>query len=134
MEVVDPNLGSEFDEKQAERMIKVALLCTNASPKLRPTMSAVIRMLEGEDKIPEEVSDPSIYGKDMRFSPFRDRFQHMDMQSSNGSLAPNFSSDGAQGGSSSASAQDLYQINVDSNQFGQTTSLVFHKRSDLPIQ
>ena len=125
MELVNPNLGSEFNEKQAERMIKVAILCTNASPKLRPTMSAVIRMLEGEDKIPEVVSDPSIYGKDMRNSPFRGRYQHMDMQqSSNGSLAPYFSSDGAQGGSSSASTGDLYPINFDSNQFGESSSLV----------
>ena len=125
MELVDPNLGSEFNEKQAERMIKVAILCTNASPKLRPTMSAVIRMLEGEDKIPEVVSDPSIYGKDMRTSPFRGRYQHMDMQqSSNGSLAPYFSSDGAQGGSSSASTGDLYPIIFDLNQFGESSSLV----------
>ena len=102
MELVDPNLGTEFNEKEAERMIKAALLCTNASSKLRPTMSAVLRMLEGQDIIPEVISDPSIYGKDMRISPLRDHYQHMEMQSSSGSLAPNFSLDGAQVGSSSS--------------------------------
>lgn len=113
MELVDPNLGSEFNEEQAERMIKVALLRTNASPKIRPIMSAVISMLKGGDKIPEVFSDPSIYAKDMRESPYRDQYQHMDLQSSNGSLAPYFSSDGPHGASSSASAdQDLYQISL----------------------
>uniref|UniRef100_F6HME0 non-specific serine/threonine protein kinase n=1 Tax=Vitis vinifera TaxID=29760 RepID=F6HME0_VITVI len=102
MELVDPNLGTEFNKKEAETMIKVALLCTNASSKLRPTMSAVLRMLEGQDIIPEVISDPSIYGKDMRISPLRDHYQHMEMQSSSGSLAPNFSLDGAQVGSSSS--------------------------------
>jgi hypothetical protein len=28
MELVDPNLGSEFNKEEAIRMIKVALLCT----------------------------------------------------------------------------------------------------------
>jgi hypothetical protein len=47
MELVDPKLGSEFNKEEAIRMIKVALLCTNPSPALRPTMSAVVSMLEG---------------------------------------------------------------------------------------
>ncbi|KAH7568681.1 hypothetical protein JRO89_XS06G0032000 [Xanthoceras sorbifolium] len=41
MELVDQNLGFEFDKVEAERMIKVALLCANASPSLRPTTSEV---------------------------------------------------------------------------------------------
>ena len=45
MELVDPELGSEFSEEEALRMIKVALLCANASPALRPTMTAAVSML-----------------------------------------------------------------------------------------
>ncbi|PHU26041.1 hypothetical protein BC332_04373 [Capsicum chinense] len=47
LELVDPRLGSDFNEEEALRMIKVALLCINASPALRPNMSAVVNMLEG---------------------------------------------------------------------------------------
>ncbi|KAK9936666.1 hypothetical protein M0R45_013495 [Rubus argutus] len=36
MELVDPRLGSDFTKEEAIRMVKVALLCTNSSPSLRP--------------------------------------------------------------------------------------------------
>ncbi|KAJ6416784.1 hypothetical protein OIU84_002624 [Salix udensis] len=65
MEVVDPKLQSEFNKEEAERMIKLALLCTNASPSLRPAMSEAASMLEGQTSIPEIISDPSIYGDDL---------------------------------------------------------------------
>ena len=53
MELVDPELGSEFNKEEALRMIKVALLCLNPSPALRPTMSAVVGMLEGQIVVDE---------------------------------------------------------------------------------
>ncbi|KAG6490194.1 hypothetical protein ZIOFF_051479 [Zingiber officinale] len=46
-DIVDRNLNNEYDG-QVEMMIQVALLCTQASPEDRPTMSEVVRMLEGE--------------------------------------------------------------------------------------
>nr|TKS10191.1 hypothetical protein D5086_0000085500 [Populus alba] len=55
MEMVDPRLGSEFNKKEVVRMINVALLCTNQSPALRPTMSAVVSMLEGKTDVEELV-------------------------------------------------------------------------------
>lgn len=61
MEIVDPKLQSEFNKEEAERMIKAALLCTNASSSIRPAMSEVVSMLEGQTSIPEVTSDPSIY-------------------------------------------------------------------------
>ncbi|XP_019198408.1 PREDICTED: probable leucine-rich repeat receptor-like serine/threonine-protein kinase At3g14840 isoform X2 [Ipomoea nil] len=57
MELIDPKLGSDFDKEEALRMIKVALLCTNPSPVLRPSMSAVVSMLEDHDDIFEYKSD-----------------------------------------------------------------------------
>jgi hypothetical protein len=51
MEIVDPKLQSEFNKEEAERIIKLALLCTNASPSLRPAMSEVVSMLEGQTNI-----------------------------------------------------------------------------------
>ncbi|WCJ31898.1 LRR receptor kinase SERK2 [Euphorbia peplus] len=46
--IVDRNLGRSYNIQEVEMMIKVALLCTQASPEDRPLMSEVVRMLEGE--------------------------------------------------------------------------------------
>lgn len=46
--IVDPNLRRNYDSLEVEMMIQVALLCTQSSPEERPTMSEVVRMLEGE--------------------------------------------------------------------------------------
>ncbi|GMY04826.1 probable leucine-rich repeat receptor-like serine/threonine-protein kinase At3g14840 [Fagus crenata] len=74
MELVDPELGSEFSEEEALRMIKVALLCANASPALRPTMTAAVSMLEGLKVVHELTMDSSIYGNEWRFEGLRDQF------------------------------------------------------------
>ena len=93
MDIVDPKLGSEFNQAEAERMIKVALLCTNASPTLRPAMSAVVSMLEGRSIVQDVVSDPGIYSDDSRFKILRDQRQHMQNQVSSRSQPSNLSSD-----------------------------------------
>lgn len=46
--IVDRNLGQNYNIQEVEMMMKVALLCTQPSPEERPTMSEVVRMLEGE--------------------------------------------------------------------------------------
>lgn len=46
--IVDRNLDENYDIEEVEMMIQVALLCTQASPEDRPTMSMVVRMLDGE--------------------------------------------------------------------------------------
>ncbi|KAL6877500.1 hypothetical protein ACP4OV_012715 [Aristida adscensionis] len=46
--IVDCNINQNFDSEELEMMIQIALLCTQASPEDRPSMSEVVRMLEGE--------------------------------------------------------------------------------------
>ncbi|OUZ99360.1 Protein kinase domain [Macleaya cordata] len=46
--IVDRNLCRNYNSQEVEMMIRVALLCTQGSPEERPTMSEVVRMLEGE--------------------------------------------------------------------------------------
>ncbi|GKV32372.1 hypothetical protein SLEP1_g40984 [Rubroshorea leprosula] len=46
--LVDPNLQNKYVESEVEQLIQVALLCTQGSPKGRPKMSEVERMLEGD--------------------------------------------------------------------------------------
>jgi hypothetical protein len=59
MELVDRRLGSDFNKKEAMVMINVALLCTNVTSNLRPSMSSVVGMLEGRTVVPEFVPDSS---------------------------------------------------------------------------
>ncbi len=66
MDLVDPKLGSNFSKEEAVRMVKVALFCTNPSPILRPTMSAVASMLGGQTAVHELIMDPSIYADDTK--------------------------------------------------------------------
>lgn len=46
--LVDTSLGGAFDGEQACRILKIGLLCTQDTPKLRPSMSTVVKMLTGE--------------------------------------------------------------------------------------
>lgn len=46
--IVDRNLNRNYNGQEVEMMIQIALLCTQASPEDRPSMSEVVRMLEGE--------------------------------------------------------------------------------------
>ncbi|KAI9376959.1 hypothetical protein POPTR_019G009601v4 [Populus trichocarpa] len=112
MEMVDPRLGSEFNKKEVVRMINVALLCTNQSPALRPTMSTVVSMLEGKTDVEELVMVPSTLGDPSGFSTaLHNKFAQ---SSVNGSLSETQSlvksSEGPWTASSSSSVQDLYPI------------------------
>ncbi|XP_077244469.1 putative LRR receptor-like serine/threonine-protein kinase At1g56130 isoform X1 [Tasmannia lanceolata] len=57
LELVDPML-TEFNEGEAIRVIGVALLCTQASPALRPPMSRVVGMLSGDIEVSNVTSRP----------------------------------------------------------------------------
>ncbi|KAA8519597.1 hypothetical protein F0562_013958 [Nyssa sinensis] len=114
MELVDPKLGSDFNEEEAIRMIKVALLCTNPSPALRPTMSAVVSMLEGHVNIQDLITDPRIYGDDYRFKGLRDKYDELQLHNSGETQTLIDTSEAIQIGSSSTSAQDLYPFNLES--------------------
>ncbi|KAK0599605.1 hypothetical protein LWI29_006871 [Acer saccharum] len=57
MELVDPKLGSSFNEKEVMVMINVALLCSDVSPTVRPLMSTVVSMLEGRAAVQDFVPD-----------------------------------------------------------------------------
>ncbi|KAK6154519.1 hypothetical protein DH2020_008767 [Rehmannia glutinosa] len=49
--LVDTSLNGDFDAEQACRFLKIGLICTQDSPKLRPSMSTVVRMLTGEKDV-----------------------------------------------------------------------------------
>ncbi|CAJ2659314.1 unnamed protein product [Trifolium pratense] len=49
--LVDTALNGEFDAEQAVKFLKIGLLCTQESPKCRPSMSTVVKMLTGEMEV-----------------------------------------------------------------------------------
>ncbi|XP_030968961.1 probable LRR receptor-like serine/threonine-protein kinase At1g07650 isoform X4 [Quercus lobata] len=111
MELVDPELGSDFSKEEALRMIKVALLCTNPSPVLRPVMTAVVNMLEGRIVIDELTRGPSIYGNEWGFEALRDQYGESSRPKSMESQSLTQSSNATWIGSSSTSAHNIYSTN-----------------------
>ncbi|KAA8524026.1 hypothetical protein F0562_010543 [Nyssa sinensis] len=70
LELVDPILGSHYPKEEVMRMLSLALLCTNPSPTLRPSMSSVVSMLEGKSPIQAPIVKRSSLTDDMRFKAF----------------------------------------------------------------
>ncbi|KAM6594869.1 hypothetical protein CsatA_002572 [Cannabis sativa] len=66
IELADSKL-SEFNEEEVKRMIRVALLCTQTSPTMRPSMSRVVAMILGDSDVSTEISRPGYLG-DWKFS------------------------------------------------------------------
>ncbi|TKY73291.1 LRR receptor serine/threonine-protein kinase [Spatholobus suberectus] len=81
---IDERLGPDLNKTEVEKAVKVALLCTNASPSLRPTTPEVVNMLEGQADIPDSILEPSTYNDDLRFKALRDLHQHRSKQSLSG--------------------------------------------------
>ncbi|XLR17616.1 hypothetical protein S83_045554, partial [Arachis hypogaea] len=108
MELVDERLGLEVNPTEAENMVKVALLCTNVSPSLRPTMSEVVNMLEDKMSIPDVIPE-NFFREDLRLRAIRDIYQHGENQSltssKTGSLIGYFVPT-----SSSVSGNDMHEI------------------------
>jgi hypothetical protein len=56
LDLVDKKLASSYDRKQALTVLLLAMKCVNPSPTLRPKMSEVVSVLEGEQS-PQQVSE-----------------------------------------------------------------------------
>ncbi|GAU31599.1 hypothetical protein TSUD_54230 [Trifolium subterraneum] len=116
MELVDRRLGSDFNKKEAMVMIDVALLCTNVTSNLRPSMSSVVSMLEGTTVVPEFVSDSSEVMDEKKLEAMRQYYYQMDENKTSKSQTQSQSllSDGAWTATSSSGA-DLYPVKSDSS-------------------
>eukprot|EP00253_Pinus_taeda_P017303 PITA_17303 len=67
LELMDPEIESTCSEEEVLRVIKVALLCTQAVPTMRPSMSRVVAMLTGDVEINPPASRPG-YIKDLQYN------------------------------------------------------------------
>jgi len=115
MELVDRRLDSDFNKKEAMVMINVALLCTNHTSNLRPSMSSVVSMLHGKTVVPEFVSDSSEVMDEQKMEVMRQYYYQIEENTISKSQTQSQSllSDGRTASSSSAS--DLYPIQSDSS-------------------
>lgn len=78
-ELIDERLDCELYKEEVERVVKVGLLCTDATASRRPTMSEVVQMMEGSVEIPDLVAEGSTYTSDVRLKAIRD-FHHGNTQ------------------------------------------------------
>ncbi|KAG5054046.1 hypothetical protein AAZX31_03G045100 [Glycine max] len=60
LEVVDPKLGSAYDEEEMELVLKLGLLCSQYKAEYRPSMKQVARYLNFDDSLPD-ISDWRYY-------------------------------------------------------------------------
>lgn len=63
-EVVDKRLKGEFDEVEVLVVVKLGLMCSSNAPSARPHMRQIVKYLDGEVALPENIAPPC-YGGEM---------------------------------------------------------------------
>jgi len=114
MELIDGRLGLDFNKKEVITMINVALLCTNATASLRPTMSSVVSMLEGRSVVQELISESSETLDEKKLEVMRQHYQEIEENNLSESNNQSLSVDDTLA-TSSISATDLYPVNMNSS-------------------
>ncbi|XP_057419620.1 cysteine-rich receptor-like protein kinase 3 [Lotus japonicus] len=59
-DIVDPILRGIFPAEEACRLLQIGLLCAQASAELRPSISDVVKMINGSHEIPQPTQPPFI--------------------------------------------------------------------------
>ncbi|KAK6154536.1 hypothetical protein DH2020_008784 [Rehmannia glutinosa] len=85
IDLVDPTLH-QYDANEVRRIIGVALLCTQASPALRPAMSRVVAMLSGDIEVPSVTTRPG-YLTDWKFNDTTTFVTEIDSSMSNSDIS-----------------------------------------------
>ncbi|KAJ4833857.1 hypothetical protein Tsubulata_029877 [Turnera subulata] len=70
--MVDASLNGDYDVEEACRYFKIGLLCTQDVPKLRPSMSVVVKMLKHETNVNDKISRPGLLSEFMGLKNERD--------------------------------------------------------------
>lgn len=81
VQMVDISLNGGFNADEACKFLKIGLLCTQETPKLRPTMSSVVKMLTGEMDFDEnKITKPGLIS-DVMDLKIRQPKKKIDMES-----------------------------------------------------
>ncbi|CAA6665678.1 unnamed protein product [Spirodela intermedia] len=121
LDLVDPALGVNFSTEEAQQMLDLALLCTNLTPALRPSMSTVVAMLE--DHTP--IQAPTI--KITRTESMEQRFRSLETISQDG-----HSQAATTEGPCSDSTLPMQRSNRGDDRFYSTTTRLLGDCKDFP--
>ncbi|PNY08872.1 L-type lectin-domain receptor kinase S.4 [Trifolium pratense] len=70
LEVVDPKLNEKFDESEVVMVLKLGLICSNDVPIVRPSMRHVMRILDGEVELLDDLRKPGAIDPQEGFDEF----------------------------------------------------------------
>ncbi|XP_057459156.1 L-type lectin-domain containing receptor kinase S.4-like [Lotus japonicus] len=70
LDVVDPKLNGVFDESEVLKVLKMGLLCSSNAATDRPSMRQVVRFLDGEVGLPDELRKSGEIGHQDGFDEF----------------------------------------------------------------
>ncbi|KAF6163502.1 hypothetical protein GIB67_002507 [Kingdonia uniflora] len=104
LEIVDATIVSEAPTEQIEGCIKIGLLCTQAEPKLRPTMRRLAVMLSRKPGALDEPTRPGYPGSRYR----RSRKPPLTAGSSSGEMSVNHTGTSSSGSLSGESSQTYF--------------------------
>ncbi|KAG7964861.1 hypothetical protein I3843_09G192300 [Carya illinoinensis] len=61
LDVIDPKLNGKYEEAEVVMVLKLGLMCSSNTPMSRPSMRQVVRYLEGEVEISDNLKAPGEY-------------------------------------------------------------------------
>ncbi|CAK7333959.1 unnamed protein product [Dovyalis caffra] len=104
LDVVDPNLNGEYNEREVMMVIKLGIMCSHNAPMARPSMRQVVRYLDEEVGIPQNLRDPcGAYDAVKGMSEGFDEFAHSFASSSFDKMSTYSFMENGDGGTSFAS-------------------------------
>ncbi|KAI3779419.1 hypothetical protein L2E82_09137 [Cichorium intybus] len=91
-EIFDPNLMMHLYpntnyQREVKKVVQVGLLCIQEAPFLRPSMSAVLRMLAKDEPLPVPSNPPFIDGKTMELDKITGKIQYYNYRDDSTSIA-----------------------------------------------
>ncbi|XP_022746298.1 L-type lectin-domain containing receptor kinase S.4-like [Durio zibethinus] len=103
LDVADARLGGQYDEGEMMMVLKLGLICTNDAPVARPTMRQLVRYLDGEAEIPENLRPPGAFEGGKGFTEGFDSFLHSFASSSFDKMSSHSFMENGNGGTGLAS-------------------------------
>ncbi|GMJ03130.1 L-type lectin receptor kinase S.4 [Hibiscus trionum] len=74
LDVADSRLNGKYNEGEMLMVLKLGLICSNDMPVARPTMRHVVRYLDGEAELPENLRPPTAFDSNKGFGDGFDAF------------------------------------------------------------
>ncbi|XWS43749.1 hypothetical protein CRYUN_Cryun16bG0130600 [Craigia yunnanensis] len=76
LDVVDTCLDGQYDEGEMMMVFKLGLICSNDVPVVRPSMRQLVRYLDAEAELPENLRPPGAFEGGKGFAEGYDAFMH----------------------------------------------------------